>query len=134
MLDVTLIVLCAGNSSRFMHNTKKQWLRIDNEPLWLNVTKKLSSYANFKKVIVTSHKNELNYMKNFSDNFTFVAGGSTRQESIVNSLKEVTTSHVMISDVARACIPENIIIELLDNKDDADCIVPVLSVSDTVIF
>ncbi|WP_122893706.1 bifunctional 2-C-methyl-D-erythritol 4-phosphate cytidylyltransferase/2-C-methyl-D-erythritol 2,4-cyclodiphosphate synthase [Arcobacter peruensis] len=134
MQNVTLIVLCAGNSSRFKHNTKKQWLRIGNEPLWLNVTRKLSSYSKFEKVIVCSHKNELNYMKNFCDDFTFIEGGNTRQESIVNSLKEVTTSHVMISDVARACIPKSVIIELLENKDNADCIVPVLNVSDTVVY
>jgi len=134
VLDVTLIVLCAGNSTRFEHKTKKQWLRIDNEPLWLNVSKKLASYANFNKIIITSHKNELNYMKNFSDNFCFVAGGETRQESILNSLKEVETSHVMISDVARSCIPKRVIIELLENRNNADCIVPVLNVSDTVIY
>ena len=134
MLDVTLIILCAGNSSRFEHKTKKQWLRINNQPLWLNVAKKLASYANFDKIIITSHKNELSYMKNFSDDYNFVAGGSTRQESIINSLKEVTTSHVMISDVARACIPKNVIIDLLENKNNADCIVPTLNVSDTVVY
>lgn len=134
MLNVTLIVLCAGNSTRFKHKTKKQWLRIDNEPLWLNVTNKLSTYANFDKIIVTSHKNELNYMKNFSNDFCFVEGGNTRQESIINSLKEVKTTHVMISDVARACIPKSVIIELLENKDNAHCIVPALNVSDTVIY
>ena len=134
MLNVTLIVLCAGNSTRFKHKTKKQWLRIDNEPLWLNVTNKLSTYANFDKIIVTSHKNELNYMKNFSNDFCFVEGGNTRQESIINSLKEVKTTHVMISDVARACIPKSVIIELLENKDNAHCIVPTLNVSDTVIY
>ena len=107
MLDVTLIILCAGNSTRFEHTAKKQWLRIDNEPLWLNVTKKLANYANFQKIIITSHKNELLYMKNFSDDYSFVAGGQTRQESIINSLTEVNTSHVMISDVARACIPKS---------------------------
>ncbi|PZP14476.1 MAG: bifunctional 2-C-methyl-D-erythritol 4-phosphate cytidylyltransferase/2-C-methyl-D-erythritol 2,4-cyclodiphosphate synthase, partial [Aliarcobacter butzleri] len=40
MLDVTLIVLCAGNSTRFEHKTKKQWIRVEDEPLWLNVTKR----------------------------------------------------------------------------------------------
>lgn len=134
MLDVTLIVLCAGNSSRFEHKAKKQWLRIDNQPLWLNVTNKLASYAKFQKIIVTSHINEISYMKNFSDDYCFVAGGNTRQESIINSLKEVTSTHVMISDVARACIPKSVIIELLENRNDADCIVPVLNVSDTVIY
>ena len=134
MLDVTLIVLCAGNSSRFEHKAKKQWLRIDNEPLWLNVTKKLATYANFQKIIVTSYKNEISYMNNFSDDFCFVAGGNTRQESIKNSLDEVNTKYVMISDVARAGIPQSVILELLENKDKADCIVPVLNVSDTVIY
>lgn len=134
MADVTLIILCAGNSSRFEHKTKKQWLRINNEPLWLNVTNKLASYAKFQKIILTSHKNELSYMKNFSDDICFVEGGTTRQESIKNALKQVSSSHVMISDVARADIPRNIILELLENKNSADCIVPVLDVSDTVIY
>ena len=59
---MTLIILCAGNSSRFEHTAKKQWIRIENEPLWLNVTKRLSSFFPFEKIIVASHENELNYM------------------------------------------------------------------------
>lgn len=134
MLDVTLIVLCAGNSTRFEHKTKKQWIRIDNEPLWLNVTKRLSSFSQFEKIIVASHENELNYMRNFTDDFLFVKGGETRQESILNCLEFVNSKYVMISDVARACIPKNIIINLLNEKENASCIVPVLNVTDTVIY
>lgn len=134
MLDVTLIVLCAGNSSRFEHKTKKQWIRIDNEPLWLNVTKRLSTYANFDEIIITSHSNELKYMQNFTDDYTFVEGGQTRQESIKNSLQNVTSKYVMITDVARACIPYSVINNLLEEKQNADCIVPVLNVSDTVVY
>ncbi len=134
MLDVTLIVLCAGNSSRFEHKTKKQWIRIDNEPLWLNVTKRLSKFADFDKIIVTSHENEVKYMQNFTDDFSFVVGGDTRQESIKNSLQKVTSKYVMITDVARAGIPQSVIKNLLENKESSDCIVPVLNVSDTVIY
>ena len=134
LLDVTLIVLCAGNSSRFEHKTKKQWIRIENEPLWLNVTKRLASFSQFDKIIVASHEDELNYMKNFTDNFIFVKGGDSRQKSILNCLEFVTTKFVMISDVARACIPQSVIKNLLDEKENADCIVPVLNVTDTVIY
>ena len=105
LLDVTLIVLCAGNSTRFEHKTKKQRIRIENEPLWLNVTKRLASFSQFDKIIVASHEDELTYMKNFTDDFTFVKGGNTRQKSILNSLEFVTTKYVMISDVARTCTP-----------------------------
>ena len=134
LLDVTLIVLCAGNSTRFEHKTKKQWIRIENEPLWLNVTKRLASFSHFDKIIVASHENELNYMKNFTDDFTFVKGGVTRQKSILNCLEFVNTKYVMISDVARACIPKKVIENLLNEKENASCIVPVLNVSDTVIY
>ena len=134
MSDITLVVLCAGTSSRFGLKTKKQWLRINNEPLWSYVTKKLQDYTSFDQVIVTSHPNELNYMKNFSDTITFVSGGNTRQESMTNALQEVKTKYVMISDVARSCVPQKIILDLINNKDKADCIVPYLDVSDTVVY
>ena len=134
MFDVTLIVLCAGNSSRFEHKTKKQWLRIKDEPLWLNVTKRLKTFSSFDKVIVASSEKELNYMKNFTDDFIFVKGGDTRQQSILNCLEFVKTKYMMISDVARACIPRSVIESLLTEKENADCIVPILNVTDTVIY
>jgi len=131
---ITLVVLCAGNSSRFELTAKKQWLRIDNSPLWLFVTNRLKSFFDFEKIIIASHKDELNYMKNFSDELIFVEGGDTRQNSMKNCLSKVTTDYVMVTDVARACIPKEVINNLILSKDDADCIVPVLSVNDTVIF
>ena len=134
MKDITLVVLCAGNSTRFDNLCKKQWIRVDNEPLWLNVTNRLTSFSNFSKTIVVSHKDELSYMKNFSDDFIYVEGGDTRQNSIKNALEFVDTPYVMISDVARACISKNIISDLIQNKSKASCIVPILDVSDTVIF
>ena len=134
MSDITLVVLCAGTSSRFGLKAKKQWLRIENEPLWLYVTERLQNHSQFDKIIVTSHKNEINYMQNFSDDIIFVSGGQTRQESMNNALKEVDTKYVMISDVARSCVPKNVIEELIANKDKADCIVPYLNVSDTVVL
>ena len=134
MSNVTLIILCAGNSSRFGLQAKKQWLRTDNSPLWLFVTNRLQKFSDFKNIIITSHKDELNYMKNFSDDFIFVEGGETRQESMKNALQKVTTNYVMVTDVARACIPKSVILDLIESKHQADCIVPVLKVSDTVIY
>ena len=134
MSNVTLIILCAGNSTRFGLQAKKQWLRIENQPLWLFVAQKLSQASQFDKIIVAASPLELNYMQNFSTDITFVAGGETRQESMKNALEEVTTQHVMVTDVARSCVPNEVIQRLLDEKDNGDCIVPVLNVSDTVIY
>jgi 2-C-methyl-D-erythritol 4-phosphate cytidylyltransferase/2-C-methyl-D-erythritol 2,4-cyclodiphosphate synthase len=132
--NTTLILLCAGESSRFDSTVKKQWLRIDDIPLWLYVANNLSSYSDFTNIIIVSHKDEINYMQNYSNNFQFVIGGNSRQESMNNALQNVTSKYVLISDVARACIPKEIVINLLDNKQKADCIVPYLAVSDTVVY
>lgn len=134
MSDITLVVLCAGNSTRFDKKCKKQWLRIEDEPLWLKLTKTLSSYSNFFEIILVAHKDELNYMRNFEDTYTFVEGGETRQESIKNALKKVSSEYVLIHDVARACVDKDLVLRILENKAKASCIVPVLNVSDTVIY
>ena len=134
MLDTTLIVLCAGDSTRFGLQPKKQWLRCNDEPLWLYVTKRLSNYHNFEKIIIVGHIDELNYMQNYTDDFIFVAGGNTRQESMINGLQNVTSSYVMITDVARCCTPKIVIEQLIQNRTKADCIVPYLNVSDTVVY
>lgn len=134
MSNVTLIILCAGNSTRFGLQAKKQWLRIENQPLWLFVANKLSTTSQFDKIIVAASPLELSYMQNFSTDITFVAGGETRQASMQNALEEVISKHVMVTDVARSCVPQEVIQRLLSEKSNGDCIVPVLNVSDTVIY
>lgn len=134
MQDITLIILAAGSSTRFNKPIKKQWIRVDEEPLWLYVTNKIASYSSFHKIVVASHKDELEYMKNFSNNINFIEGGRTRQESIKNSLSQVDTKYVMISDMARVNIPKSIVKELIENKTKAHCIVPFINVSDTVVY
>lgn len=134
MSKITLIMLCAGSSSRFGLKSKKQWLRTEHTPLWLFTTKKLSSYYDFAKIIVVSSQNELSYMQNFDDSIIYVAGGQTRQQSMQNALQHVDTQYVMFSDVARSCIPKEVIERLIAQKSNADCVVPYLNVSDTVVY
>ncbi|MDD2699344.1 MAG: bifunctional 2-C-methyl-D-erythritol 4-phosphate cytidylyltransferase/2-C-methyl-D-erythritol 2,4-cyclodiphosphate synthase [Arcobacteraceae bacterium] len=134
MLDTTLIVLCAGNSTRFALEPKKQWIRCNDEPLWLYVTKKLESYQSFAKIIIVAHEEELKYMKNFNDEYIYVAGGDERQNSMANGLQKVTSKYVMVTDVARCCVPKEVIENLFKHRDMADCIVPYLSSTDTVVY
>gem|GEM_PF-3284981 len=134
MFDTTLIVLCAGNSTRFALEPKKQWIRCGDIPLWLDVTKRLTSEQKFDKIIIVAHQDELNYMKNFTDEYIFVAGGEERQHSLANGLQKVTSKYVMVTDVARCCIPQEVIADLFENREKGDCIVPYLSSSDTVVY
>jgi len=130
---LTLILLAAGDSSRFEMNVKKQWLRIGHDPLWQYVTNRLNKTELFSNIVITAHPNEVPFMEHYSD-FKIVAGGNTRQQSLLNALASVDTEYVMVSDIARACIDVTLLQQLIAHKNKADCIVPYLSVNDTVVY
>ncbi|QOY52652.1 bifunctional 2-C-methyl-D-erythritol 4-phosphate cytidylyltransferase/2-C-methyl-D-erythritol 2,4-cyclodiphosphate synthase [Candidatus Sulfurimonas baltica] len=133
MPNLTLILLAAGSSTRFELDVKKQWLRVDHKPLWQFVADKCEDTKQFDKIIITSSKEDIEFMKNYSD-FTFVEGGSTRGESLQNSLCEVTTEYVLVSDIARSCISKEFLEQIISHIGDSDCIVPYLPVNDTIVY
>ena len=133
MADITLILLAAGSSSRFECNVKKQWLRIENEPLWQYVARKCVETKLFNKVIITASNDDISFMKSY-DSYTFVEGSTTRQGSLNNALQEVDSEYVLVSDIARSCISEKFLKKIISKKSEADCIVPYLKVSDTIVY
>ncbi len=134
MSKISLIILAAGNSARFESGIKKQWLRIDELPLWKFVTQNLSKLYEFEKVIITSSVMEARSMANYLDDEIIVLGGDTRQASLKNAMALVESEFVMVSDVARACIPSEVIHSIIESRYEADCIVPFLHTSDTTIL
>ncbi len=133
MSDLTLILLAAGSSSRFGLDVKKQWLRINHQPLWQFVAQKLQKSNRFKKIIITSSSDDIEFMKNYAD-YIFVEGSTTRQKSLQNALKEVDTEFVLVSDIARACINEDFLDLIISKKNQTDSIVPYLPITDTVVY
>ena len=131
--DLTLILLAAGSSSRFECDVKKQWLRIGHEPLWQFVARKCVETKLFDKIVITSSKEDIEAMKNY-DSFSFVEGSTTRQRSLKNALKEVESDYVLVSDIARSCVSEEFLKKIISKKGEADCIVPYLKVSDTIVY
>lgn len=132
MLDVSLVMLGAGNSSRLKMPVKKQWLRIKDDPLWLFATKNLSSFYPFKEIIIVS--NECEYMKKFAPEYHFVTGGETRQQSLKNALTLVNSEFVLVSDIARPCISSELFSKIISATNEADCVVPAIKIADTAYF
>lgn len=133
MSDLTLILLAAGNSSRFKVPVKKQWLRIGHDPLWLYVTNRITMHLPDAAIIIVSHPDETAFIAAMTDH-TVISGGETRQHSLKNAMVHVKTPYVMVSDVARACIDPSLIDRLISDKERADCIVPALDLHDTVVY
>ncbi|MBA1432992.1 MAG: bifunctional 2-C-methyl-D-erythritol 4-phosphate cytidylyltransferase/2-C-methyl-D-erythritol 2,4-cyclodiphosphate synthase [Epsilonproteobacteria bacterium] len=133
MSDLTLILLAAGSSSRFSQDVKKQWLRTGHQPLWQFVAHELQKRELFSQIIIVGAADEIPFMQQYGD-YEFIAGGATRQESLKNALTNVTNEYVLVSDIARACISESMLERILSQKTSADCIVPYLPVTDTIVY
>ncbi len=131
--DITLVLLSAGESSRFGLPVKKQWLWIGDRPLWLFVLQRFTSIAPFHRTIITAHPQEKPLYEKYCDAIV-VAGGTTRQDSIRNALEYVESDYVLISDIARVCIEKSVVHNLLKRKGEAACIVPYLPAVDTIVY
>jgi len=129
--DTTLILLGAGNSTRFKSNVKKQWLYSGDIPLWLHVAEHFDKVTDFAQIIIVSSAEDITLMKSFAD-YTYVEGGDSRQASLNNALQHVTSEYVLVSDIARCCVPKDMIERILAAKEKGSCIVPALPVTDTL--
>lgn len=128
-MDISLVLLAAGNSTRMGLKTKKQWLRTGHDPLWLYTANKFKD--KFKNIIIVANADDLEYMKSFDDSFIYTQGGDLRQHSLKNALNLVKTEFVLVSDVARVGVLPNLVDELIKQKNKFDCVSPYLSVVDT---
>lgn len=63
---------------------------------------------------------------------TVVAGGSTRQASVAVGLQHVDTDHVLVHDASRPLIRIALVRNVLDALRDADAVIPVMPVDETL--
>ncbi|MBL0687268.1 MAG: bifunctional 2-C-methyl-D-erythritol 4-phosphate cytidylyltransferase/2-C-methyl-D-erythritol 2,4-cyclodiphosphate synthase [Sulfurospirillum sp.] len=134
MPDLSLVMLGAGTSSRFKMSAKKQWLRTGHTPLWLYATQNIMKNYAFAKIVIVCNKDEIEYMKLFNSEFIYVAGGDSRQDSLKNALSHVESQGVLVSDVARVCVPQDMLQRVISEYGSADIIVPYIKTQDTVVF
>lgn len=61
MKDISLILLAAGDSSRFELPVKKQWLRVGELPLWQYVAQSVARAHPFKKIVIAVNEEDVSY-------------------------------------------------------------------------
>ncbi|TLD80559.1 bifunctional 2-C-methyl-D-erythritol 4-phosphate cytidylyltransferase/2-C-methyl-D-erythritol 2,4-cyclodiphosphate synthase [Helicobacter sp. MIT 05-5293] len=134
--DVSLVMMAAGNSTRFCeaYPVKKQWLRIGDDPLWLFATRKLATALPFKNTFITASPEDFSYMQKISE-YPIIKGGQTRCQSLKNALQHIQTPFVLVSDVARWDTDIAVVKTMLESiDDDVSCVVPYMKVADTTFY
>ena len=134
------IILSAGIGSRMKNDLPKQFIEVDNKPIFIYT---LENFINLVDKIVLVINKEFKdlydfYINKFSiKNITIVNGGLTRQMSVYNALSSLNCQDndiIIIHDGARPLINENIIKQNIKTcKLTNNAVTTVIKLVDTII-
>lgn len=114
------IILSAGIGSRMKNALPKQFIEINNKPLFILTLEKFLSCNLIDKIYLVINKdykqNYLNMLDNFhyQNKVSLIEGGNSRQESVFNALNKINANEqdiVLIHDGARPLVSQRIIKE-----------------------
>jgi len=142
------LILSGGTGSRMGLDTPKQYLKVNNKPVFMYCFEVLAGHRDIDAVAVVadsswhldisswideSHMDEVSKGKfrGFSE------PGKTRQLSIFNGLSDIrryasSDDNVLIHDAARPLLTEQLVTECLMQMKEHEGVLPVLPMKDTV--
>lgn len=127
------IITAAGRGIRFKGNINKQFMDIYGKPILAHTVSAFQNSSKIKEIYISIPEDYLELCrKNIIEKYSFnkvkklIIGGSSRQESVYNALKELppSTRLVSIHDGVRPLVtPEeiNLLINVLTRENKKDC-------------
>jgi len=123
----TTIILAAGKGSRMNAGMNKQFMLLSGKPLLAHTLEAFQNCSSIDSIILVAGREELEYCKkNIVDVYHFdkvdklVVGGSERQQSVYNGIRELqdNCSIVVIHDGARPIVPGDIIERSIEGAEE----------------
>jgi len=140
-MQMNIAIVTAGGSGKRMNNkTKKQFIKIAGRPILCWSLDHFVHHPKIDSIIITLPQTEI---ENFNQilkkeypgtKFILIAGGQERQISVLNALEACppATKYVLIHDGVRPFINSQLISNLLQKIKDADGILPVSKMKNTI--
>ena len=142
MSKIAVILVAAGDGSRLQAGIPKALVKISDKTLLEHALENILQVKNLVQVVVASHEDRVEEFANIAKAFAgdkvelaFTPGGVSRQGSIANALKEVTSSAdvVLIHDAARCFAPASVFDRVANAViETGSAVIPVLPVVDTI--
>lgn len=135
----TLVLLAAGNASRFGGVQPKQFIPLQDKPLfWYSLETFLKVFGDLNVVLVLpeahleeAHRTEWHF--ELGERMQVVTGGVTRVESVRNALSKVEDdTMVIIHDAARPFTTPSLVEALFESALKYGSAVPFIEMHDTV--
>ena len=131
-MSVIVIVPAAGTGSRFGSGIPKQFQPLAGKPLVQHVVERFLLDENVTRVVVPVAEVLLASVKN-SERVSFVAGGETRQQSVIRGLAEAEDADLIaVHDAARPLFSAQIFHAVIAAAREVGASLPVIPVSDTI--
>lgn len=132
-MSVVVIIPAAGTGSRFGGSIPKQFQPLAGKPLIQHVIERFLVDENVSRVIVPVAEMLLSSVKN-SERVTFIAGGATRQESVMRGVAVAgdDAELIAIHDAARPLFSSATFHATISAARDAGVSLPVIPVTDTI--
>ncbi len=148
-MNTTLIMLIAGSSKRFGGKVKKQFIKVDNKPIFIHTLCSMLKF-NFKNIVLVSSEDEINNIKKIINNCVdikssvkkniyYISGGSERVYSVYeamkflnNSIEKIKTDYVFIHDGVRPLVSKKEIKSLYECILECDAAILASKVVDTI--
>lgn len=131
-MSVVVIVPAAGTGSRFGSGIPKQFQQLAGKPLVQHVIERFLLDENVLRVVVPVSELLLTSVKN-SERVTFVAGGETRQQSVIHALAEADEAELIaVHDAVRPLFSTLLFHSVIAAAREAGAALPVIPVTDTI--
>lgn len=121
---ITAIILVAGNSTRFGKTTNKNFEYINEKAVLSYSLEAFNKNKYIDDILITIRKddsqiiNEILQKEKVDKNVKVILGGTTRKESVHNSIKTTNSDIVIIHDGARPLIKQDYINKCIESMID----------------
>ena len=144
-MNTTLVILVAGSSRRFGGKVKKQFIKVDNKPIFIHTLINMLKF-NFNNVVFVSSKDEIKNIQKYVENEDsikknikkyYIEGGSERVYSVYNAMNfikdnDIKTDYVFIHDGVRPLVTKKEIQALYDAVLETNAAILASKVVDTI--
>ncbi|MGH1354939.1 MAG: bifunctional 2-C-methyl-D-erythritol 4-phosphate cytidylyltransferase/2-C-methyl-D-erythritol 2,4-cyclodiphosphate synthase [Thalassovita sp.] len=131
------IIVAAGRGRRAGGGVPKQWRDLDGDSVAARTVQAFLMHPQIDRIVVVHHPDDQRDVSALpgQDRLTLVFGGDTRNQSVRNGLEALAADapdRVLIHDVARPCVPAQLISDVIAALDDAPGAAPALAVTDAL--
>jgi 2-C-methyl-D-erythritol 4-phosphate cytidylyltransferase len=134
-----VILPAAGMGKRMGAGKNKLFLELQGIPVFIHTLRIFSSDDQCSEIIMSVHPDDQEVMNKLIKEYqiekkiTFVKGGTERQHSVYNGLKNITGDGiVLVHDAARPFIQGPLITELVESAENFGAAVVAVPVKDTI--